>query len=543
MDVPVIPRSTVGRRGTLAAAIAMLASTAVPAQSRPVPPTRSAFVVTAGADTIASEEYTRTASRLVSSLRLVRQGLRFRLVMTLAADGTVPRLETTVRRLEAPADGPPLQQAVLVFTADSVLVTMGGAAAPAQRFAVPPGTIPFVNLSAAVLEQILHRATTLRGPTVRVPLFAISGGAVLHATVHWERDDSVTITFPNVELDARLQPDGTLAAASVPAQHVAFTRVGETAPAVPESPAPPDYSAPAGAPYTARDVRVPDPDAGIDLAGTLTMPHHVVGARVPAVVMITGSGPQDRDESTAALPGWRPFRQIADTLGRRGIAVLRLDDRGVGGTPPGPPGATTADFANDIRAALAWLRARPEIDPRRVGLIGHSEGAVIAPMVAASDPTVHAIVLLAAPARTGRAVSDAQVREAIVQRMHLAGAALDSAIRANDVQREAQVAASPWLRFWFDYDPIPTAKRVRCPVLIVQGATDTQVSPDQAETLGAAMRGAGNYDVTVRVMPQTDHLLVHDPDGSFTHYDRLPNLDVTPAVLGTIADWLVAHLR
>lgn len=536
------PLPIAGPRAALAAVLASLASTAVPAQPLPPSPVRSAFVITAGADTIASEQYTRDAARVASTLQLLQQGLRFDFVMTLAPNGTVPRLETTVRRLGAPADGPPLQHAVIAFTDDSVLVSMGDAAAPSQRFAAPPGTLPYVNLSAAVLEQILRRARQLGGSTVSVPLFAVSGGALLHATVHWVRPDSATVTFPNVELDALLRPEGALASASVPAQHVAFTRAEDAAPARPTAPAPPDYSAPPGAPYTAQDVSVPDPAAGIDLAGTLTIPRHARGARVPAVVMITGSGPQDRDESSPALPGWRPFRQIADTLGRRGVAVLRLDDRGVGGTPPGPPGATTADFANDIRAALAWLRARPEIDPRRVGLIGHSEGAVIAPMIAASDPTVRAIVLLAAPARTGRAVSDAQVREALEQRMHLAGAALDSAIRANDVQRDAEVAASPWLRFWFDYDPIPTATRVRCPVLIVQGATDTQVSPDQAQELAAAMRGAGNRDVTVRIMPETNHLLVHDPDGSFTHYGRLPNLVVTPAVLGTIADWVAAHM-
>ena len=101
---------------------------------------------------------------------------------------------------------------------------------------------------------------------------------------------------------------------------------------------------------------------------------------------ITGSGSEDRDEAVRRASGYRPFREIADTLGRRGIAVLRLDDRGVGGSDIGPPTATTADFADDIRAGVAYLRARPEIDTMRIGLVGHSEGGDIAPMVAATDP-------------------------------------------------------------------------------------------------------------------------------------------------------------
>jgi uncharacterized protein len=112
----------------------------------------------------------------------------------------------------------------------------------------------------------------------------------------------------------------------------------------------PDYSAPNDAPYSAEEVRVTSPP-GVGLAGTLTMPQHAAGARVPAVVMITGSGPQDRDEATPAIPGWRPFREIADTLGRRGIAVLRMDDRGVGGSDHGPAGATSAGFATRAHRA------------------------------------------------------------------------------------------------------------------------------------------------------------------------------------------------
>lgn len=167
---------------------------------------------------------------------------------------------------------------------------------------------------------------------------------------------------------------------------------------------------------------------------------------------------------------------------------------------------------------------------------------MIAPMIAATDPALHAIVLIAGPSRTGRAVSDEQVRAALIAR-GLTGAQLDAEIAANDRVRELQVAANPWLSFWFAHDPIPVAKRVTQPVLIIQGATDSQVSPGQAEELAAAFRAGGNRDVTVRVLPEINHLLVHDPSGSFTDYGKLESLAVSPVVLEAIGSWLEQRLR
>lgn len=526
-------------------ALAALAMAGTAEAQGPVAPRPTGFVVTAGADTLARERFTRTAGRVESALEIPTQGLRLEFVMDLAPDGTVPRLETTVRRLGAPPDAAPVQRAVLAFRDDSVVVTMGDASTPAQRFAVPAGTLPYINLSAAILDQILRRARVMGGASDKVPLFAVSGAQQFTATVRWEGADSAVVTLSNTEVVARTGADGRLLTATVPSQGVRFAPAGaDDVNQTRTHPAPaPDYSAPPGAPYVAEEVRVADPKAGIALAGTLTIPDHATGVCVPAVMMITGSGAEDRDEATAALPGWRPFREIADTLGRRGIAVLRLDDRSVGGTPAGPPGATSADFADDVRAALAYLRTRPEIDPERLALAGHSEGAMIAMMVAATDPAVHAVVLLAGSSRTGKVVSDAQVREALRLQQGLTGAALDSAVRANEPARAAAVAASPWLRFWFSYDPLSAAREVHAPVLIVQGATDTQVSPDQAEELAAAIRSNGNQHVTVRIIPETDHLLVHDPNGAFTGYRALPSLAVNPVVLGTIADWLAREMR
>jgi len=267
------------------------------------------------------------------------------------------------------------------------------------------------------------------------------------------------------------------------------------------------------------------------------------------VVTITGSGPEDRDEQSGAVPGYRPFRELADTLGRRGIAVLRLDDRGVNGSDAGPPAATSEDFANDIRAAVAYLRTRPEIDPDRIALVGHSEGGIIAPMIAASDTTIRALVLMAAPASPGRDIIAEQNRYVVDSVRHLAGAQRDSALAYARRAADSLAAKTPWLRFFYAYDPTRNARRVRSPVLILQGETDRQVPPSQAQTLAAAFRAGGNRDVTVRLFPATNHLFLEDASGAFVdergrlRYASLPSLHVRREVLGTIADWLALRLR
>ena len=511
-------------------------------------PVVRSFVVTRDADTLVIEHITRAGDRVHSDFLDKSQGLRIAMSMLIGPGDLVTRSELIVRLATAAPDAQPLQHVMLEFESESVAVTtVSGNSAPVQRVPVPQGTLPFLNLSVATAERILVRAKSLGGSPAKVPIFSIVGGQITTATVQWSDAENAVLSLAGVDLHARVSPSGEIIHAEVPAQAVRFTMDGS-----PESSAPlrsatwaripaPDYSAPADAPYAAEEVRVTNARAGIVLAGTLTMPHHAAGVRVPAAVMITGSGPQDRDEATPAIPGWRPFREIADALGRRGIAVLRMDDRGVGGSDRGPAGATSADFADDIRAALSYLRGRDDIETSRLALIGHSEGGMIAPMIAATDDALHAIVLIAAPSRTGRTVSDQQVRAVLLAR-GLTGAQLDAEIAANDRVREAQLAANAWLSFWFAHDPIPTAKRVSQPVLIVQGATDSQVSPDQAEELAAAFRSGGNRDVTVRVLPEINHLLVHDASGSFSGYGALESLAVSPLVLAEIGSWLEEHL-
>ena len=306
-----------------------------------------------------------------------------------------------------------------------------------------------------------------------------------------------------------------------------------------------DYGSPAGAPYTAKEVRVPiRPVQGdtFSLAGTLTLPAGTSGA-VPVVVTITGSGQQTRDEDLwPLLPDYRPFRQIAERLAREGIGVLRLDDRGVGGSS-GAVG-TTADYADDVRQVVVWLRRRPGVNGARIALLGHSEGGAIAPLVAMDDPQLVGIVLLAGPGKSGRAILTDQFRRPI-----------ENAPGLSDSARAAQLAKVPemvqqfsqanvWTHWFVDYDPLPALRRVRVPVLILQGALDRQVSAGQADTVAATLRAAGNRDVIEKVYPGLNHLFLHtDGDGSPIEYPGLRDTKLPTAILDDLAAWLTVRLQ
>ena len=304
-----------------------------------------------------------------------------------------------------------------------------------------------------------------------------------------------------------------------------------------------DYSAPPGAPYEAIAVTVPSP-AGHTLAGTLTLPRDASRAHpVAAIVTITGSGPEDRDEALPGVEGYRPFRQFADSLGRRGIAVLRMDDRGYGESTGKHKGATSADFADDIRAGLAYLRTRPEIDAKRLGLLGHSEGGLIAPLVALHEPALRGIVLLAGPSKGGREILQYQLTNLIEHNPELEGAKKDSALAGIDARIDSLGASDAWMKYFLDYDPLATARQVKIPVLILNGGTDQQVTPDQVPVLAAAFREAGNEDVTSHVFPNLDHLFVYDTSGYPGGYAKLPNPHVEPEVVGMVVEWLEVRLK
>lgn len=504
---------------------------------------RAVFLVRHAQDTLAVETMSHDGSRFDASLRLRNPVVTLGQQVVLDDSGAVRQIVTTV---SAGARGDSLvQRGVLTIFGDSALSHVEDARLGTRQgdryIKVPAGGIPFVNLSGLSIELMLRRARTLGGDTVRIPVILVGGQSAV-ATVVRNGADSVLIALGIAELRAHTDAVGRFLGAVVPSQAVVFERLPGDSPAATWRPGVVSYAAPAGAPYVAEDVKLRTP-AGLTLVGTLTMPNHPVGKQVPAVVMITGSGAQDRDEGSPSLPQWRPFRDIADTLSRRGIAVLRLDDRGVGGSDAGPATATSADFADDIRAALAWLRTRPDVDPRRLGLVGHSEGAMIAPMVAAADTGLRALVLLAGTASRGDSILEMQRRYLLSRDTTLTPAKRDSLLKLADAAADSAYRAPGWLHYFSSYDPLPTARRVRTPTLILQGESDHQVPVSEARTLAAAMRSAGNSHVTLRTFPRMSHLLVEDPVGNPLAYQELKDFHVRKDLLGVLADWLVMTMR
>lgn len=297
---------------------------------------------------------------------------------------------------------------------------------------------------------------------------------------------------------------------------------------------------------------------GYQLAGTLSLPRDT-RRRVPVVVLITGSGQQTRDEAIPipGLENYRPFRQIAEHLAARGIAVLRVDDRGMGGSTGKETlaTATTSSYADDVRAEVAYLRARREIDANRIALVGHSEGGSIAMMIAATDARVRAIALLAAMGKTGREVNLAQQEEALAQATNLTEARraelraeqrriLQTVIEGGDVSQLPPQARAflPWFREFLTFDPLAAMRRVRQPVLILQGALDRQVTADQAALLERAAREAGNRDVTMRVFPGLNHLFLPARTGAWSEYSTLTTTALSTELLDALNAWLKARL-
>lgn len=492
-------------------------------------------LLTATGDTLSIERFSRSPERLESELLIKAAGARFTMGLTLGAGATVTRFENEYRQASADPASPPLQSAVITFSGDSAFAEIGsGDRKVVQRIGSRGNSIPFVNPSFALTEQMLRRARVLGGSPVTVPVFVVQGGTTVDFRVTWLGADSAVIEMGGVPARVAVDADGSILGGVIPAQGLRLVRGAHTT--APLSVARPDYRAPEGAPYTSEDVEVRTA-GGFVLAGTLTMPMGAKGS-VPAFVTITGSGLQDRDAALPMVKGYALYRQVADTLARHGVAVLRMDDRGFGASGGIAAGATTVDFADDIRAGLAWLRQHRGIDARRLGLIGHSEGGIIAPMIAASDTSLRGIVIMAGPAWTGRRVVEWQNAYVLATSAQVAPSQRDSLLTASMRIADAAMQRDAWGRFFASYDPLPTARRVKAPVLVLHGETDQQVTVAQAGELAAALRAGGNRDVTVRTFPATNHLFLADSVGHWANYSQLASGTVRPEVLGALVDWV-----
>ncbi len=524
---------------TLSIVALALAPTALFGQS----PQPRVLILRTPTDTIAIERYTRTVTELKGEVLFKPVNQRSNYITTLTKDGLVIQFDNEFRTASDASDRPARQMVSLAIRADSVVANITtGTVKSTQRLPTKPGALPYINPSFALMELAVARARAIGGDSVDVPMFMVSGGETILVNIKKAGPDSVVIHFAGSVSRFAIDRDGWFLGGVIPSQNVTIVVGKSTAGLLTATKA--DYSPPAGAPYQARDVTVPT-KMGHTLAGTLTLPAGASAThRVAAIVTITGSGLEDRDEYISIVPGgYRPFRQLADTLGRRGIAVLRMDDRGFGRSTGDGATATSADFADDIRAGLAYLRTLPEIDAAKLGLVGHSEGGLIGPMVAATDPQLKGVVLMAGPAQTGRTIIDFQNRYAIEHSPTYKPGSLDSLMRIAHHSLDSAAAAIPWLRFFLDYDPIATAKRVQTPVLILQGATDQQVTADQAPELDRAFKAGGNRDVTMRVFSNANHLFVEDPSGNPAGYGKLPSAKVRTDVLGAMADWLAVRLK
>jgi pimeloyl-ACP methyl ester carboxylesterase len=333
-------------------------------------------------------------------------------------------------------------------------------------------------------------------------------------------------------------------------------------------------------PYESREVTFNSEAENVRLAGTLLLP--AGEGPFPAVALVTGSGPQDRDET---LMGHKPFLVIADALARRGIASLRWDDRGAGASAGDHMGSTVDDFAADARAAVAFLRSRPEVDGSAIGIVGHSEGGLTGPMVAVADKSLAFLVLLAPPGEPLRSLLTRQTRalyhlqgldEKLIDRALAAQNEdleliadpsmtvdqLQEKLRAISASRRKQftdeerarlgitadaiegnirVATTAWFRSLTRQDPAVNLRNVKIPVLALFGDKDFQVDAQvNAEAVRAALAAAKNPDHEVRTFPGLNHLFQHAKTGGMDEYATIEET-FAPEALATIGDWIVAR--
>ncbi len=325
-------------------------------------------------------------------------------------------------------------------------------------------------------------------------------------------------------------------------------------------------------PYAEEEVAFANSKAGTSLAATLTLPRGA--GPFPAAILLAGSGPLDRDESDG---GHHPFLVLADHLTGKGIAVLRYDKRGIGKSTGDYESATTADFGSDAEAALAFLKTQKGIDPRKIGIIGHSEGGIIASMVASRSANgVAWIAVLAGPATKGEETlliqSDLITRAAGMTNDQVAKSldfdrksynlvrtekdratlekeladlvqvsGLGPAMPPTFVQRQIHWTSSPWFRYFLDYDPVPALQQTKCPVLVLSGEKDLQVPPQEnLPLIRKALEDGGNKDVQVTELPGLNHQFQHCYTG-LPAESRAIEETFAPDAMTTISDWITKH--
>jgi fermentation-respiration switch protein FrsA (DUF1100 family) len=329
-------------------------------------------------------------------------------------------------------------------------------------------------------------------------------------------------------------------------------------------------------PYKSEDVKFENKTDSVTLAGTLTFPE--AGSNFPAVVLITGSGPQNRNEE---LLGHKPFLIISDYLTRNGFAVLRFDDRGTAESTGDFAKATSKDFAKDVLGAIDYLKGRSEINHSKIGLIGHSEGGLIAPMVSVQSKDVAFIVLMAGPGLSGDSIlilqskliqkaegtPEEEIQKALKEQREIYSMIVKSndneglkiqlreklnaeyvAMSAEEKSKlgepevylnmQIKTLTSPWFEYFLKYNPLPMLEKVKCPVLAINGEKDLQVPPKQdLSAIESALKMGGNKNFETKMLPGLNHLFQTSATGAVSEYGAIEET-ISPLALETILNWL-----
>lgn len=333
--------------------------------------------------------------------------------------------------------------------------------------------------------------------------------------------------------------------------------------------------------YYSEDITFENKKAGINLAGTLTLPKKE--GVFPAVILISGSGPQNRDEE---LLGHKPFLVLSDFLTKNGIAVLRYDDRGTALSKGDFKTATSLDFATDVEAGIDYLKTRKEINKKKIGLIGHSEGGIIAPMVASKSKDVAFIILLAGTGIQGDQLLLLQQKligkvsgvsdEDLQKNESTNRKAFDIVNKSNSLEQlntdltnyikqtlkdnpnaekpegmsdddfvklQVNQIANPWMQYFIKYNPVPTLEKVKCPVLALNGEKDLQVPPkENLEAIKKALTKGGNKKVTTKELPNLNHLFQECKTGSPDEYATIEQT-FSPIAMTEILKWIQAQTK
>ena len=423
--------------------------------------------------------------------------------------------------------------------------------------------------------SMVFRFTMTEADTMKVTLDVPAQGAVnLPLGRVTFKDDTLTVDAPMIkgQYQAVFSGDSTLTGT--------WTQLGRKYPLdLKKNAAPVTFNRPQEPvkpyPYKEEEVTFRNSVENFDLAGTLTLPEGP--GPFPAVVLITGSGQEDRNETVFAH---KPFLVIADYLTRNGIAVLRYDDRGVGGSKGNAANATSLAFADDAAAAVSYLLGRPEINSKKIGLAGHSEGGLIAPIVASKNNNIAFIVSLAGPGVSGYDILSKQTRDILAasgssekeieeawatnsnlfkiiiaqpdqrkaakEAMEWYSKDLDSKGLTPDERRDKMAAFAqgigqvnnPWMRYFLSTDPAVFWKEVKCPVLALNGDKDLQVNNEQnLPAIKAAVISGGNKKVKTVILPGHNHLFQHCTTGALEEYTTIEET-FSPEALDIITNWI-----